>query len=145
LVLVSLILGLGSPASAQGIYDTTRIVAFSDSECVGAKGRACTTVRSPKTWIEADTSAAIETFCPAEQPYVVGWDARHHEHISLIVVAAGAGPNGLPQRVKVGARNNADVRGMALIAVGCSRRPFAGGPFMSSRSSVPSNHQDRPH
>jgi hypothetical protein len=144
LALLGLIWSLGSPASAQHIYDTTRVVPFSDSECVGAKGRPCATVRSPKTWIESDTSAAIELFCPPGQPYVMGWDARHHEHISLIVIAAGAGPNGLPQRVKVGARNNADVRGMALVAVGCSKRPFEGGPFMTSRSSVPSNHQDRP-
>jgi hypothetical protein len=143
LLSLSVTLALGSPASARNIYDTTRIVPFSDTECVGAKGQPCTTLKSSRTWIEGDTSEVIELFCPPEQPYVMGWDARHHEQISLIVIAAGPGPNGLPQRVKVGARNNADVRGMALIAVGCSTKPFVGGPFMSSRSSVPSNHQDR--
>ena len=141
LAVLSLTLGLGSHASAQrAFYDTARIIPFSGTECVGAKGRPCTTVRSTRTWIEVDTPAAIELSCPRRQPYVVGWDARHHEHISLIVISAGPGPNGIPQRVRLGARNNANARGMALVALGCSSRPFAGGAFMTSRSSVPSKH-----
>jgi hypothetical protein len=142
-----------APVSAQPvIYDVTRIIGHTKNECIGQRAGNCITVSSPRKWVVVDSSAIIRVSCPSTYPHVVGWDARHHEHISLTALpakppASTCSPGDddcladtAPQRLSVAARNNANARGTVQILVGCSKRPYAGTPIMTSRQAVPSKH-----
>ena len=150
---LALATALAAPASAQPvIYDVTRIIGHTKNECIGQRAGNCITVSSPRKWVVVDSSAIIRVSCPNTYPHVVGWDARHHEHISLTALpakppAAACSPGDddcladtTPQRLSVAARNNANARGTVQILVGCSKRPYAGTPIMTSRHAVPSKH-----
>lgn len=144
---LALAMALVAPASARRIYDVTRIVAHTQNECVGQKSQDCITVSSQRRWIAVDSSVKIRISCSSAYPYVVGWDARHHEHISIVALSVRPSiksglvlPDLPPQRIVVAAQNNAHARGFARIFVGCSKKPFAGTPFMTHRKAIPSKH-----
>jgi hypothetical protein len=132
------------PASAQSIHDTTRIVGYTQNECIGQKPRDCITVSSQGTTIDVEATAKIVVSCPAQYPYVVGWDARHHEHISIAALphrpSSSTDAGRLPQRLEFAARNNAEAPGFVRVFAGCSTKPFAGAPISSGQSAVPSKH-----
>jgi len=151
-VVLALAMASAAPASAQSIYDVTRIIGHTKNECIGQRAGNCITVSSPRKWVVVDSSAIIRVSCPSTYPHVVGWDARHHEHISLTALPAkppapACTPQDddcladtAPQRLSVAAKNNANARGTVQILVGCSKRPYAGTPIMTSRHAVPSKH-----
>lgn len=132
-------------ASAQRvIHDVNRTVGFAKTECTGHNAQDCIAVRSKLTTIPVDEPVLIRLSCPQSHPHVVGWDARHHEHISLRVVSVGQMKPGSSEAkprtgdLRVAARNDAHRPGEVRIVAGCSTQPYQGHPFMHSRRSVPS-------
>jgi hypothetical protein len=144
LAVLALAMALPAAASARTIYDTTRIIGYTQNECIGQKPWHCITVASQRTWVDVDSTANIVVSCLKEYPYIVGWDARHHEHISLAALSrrpsSGAGADRLPQRLNIAALNNAGAPGFVRIFAGCSKKPYAGTPILSGRSAIPSKH-----
>jgi hypothetical protein len=137
---------LAAPASARRIHDVTRIIGYTQNECIGHTSQNCITVKSERTRIAVDSAVKIGVTCSSKYPYVVGWDARHREHISITALSVGTptqtgavAAGGPPQRLEVVAENNAHAAGFARIFVGCSKRPFAGTPIMTHRGAIPSN------
>ena len=79
-------------------------------------------------------------------PYVVSWDAKHHEHIGLTLVSAppdrstaGMRAAAKPEAVTVNAHNQADERGFVTLFLGCAAQPVVGAPFLLSKHGLPTN------
>jgi hypothetical protein len=142
---------LGAPAAAHPLYDTKRVLRHTENECLTLPRNECRTVRSPLVPLDAGGVTNVELACEPEFPYVVGWDAEHHEHISLALAsarpdrsAAGAAPPAAaaavePESVTVHAANHADARGFVTLFLGCAAEPVAGAPFLLSKHSLPTN------
>lgn len=138
------------PAAATGsqrsLYRTDRVTPYTKNECVGLKKHECITIRSRHTPVGIDRFERIALACPKGFPHVVGWDAKHTEHVSLTLISeppvprAHAGSRPPVDTLVVSALNNADARGFAVLFVGCSSAPFNGTSFPYSRHAVPSNH-----
>ena len=79
---------LGAPAAAHPLYDTKRVLRHTENECLTLPRNECRTVRSPLVPLDAGGVTNVELACEPEFPYVVGWDAEHHEHISLTLASA---------------------------------------------------------
>jgi len=136
----------GTVSAQRAIYDVTRVVGFAKTECTGHSVQNCVPVRSKLTTVRADEPSVIRLSCPQSHPHVVGWDARHHEHISSRVIGVGQarpGTSRVPPKsgdLQVAVRNEARRPGEARIVAGCSTQPYQGHPFMQSRGSIPSKH-----
>ena len=138
------------PAAATGaqksLYNTDRIMPYTSNECLGLKKHQCITIRSKHTPVGIDRFERIALTCPKRFPHVVGWDAKHTEHVSLTLISEPPVPRSQARtRTPVGtlavsALNHADARGFAVLFVGCSSAPFNGTSFPYSRHAVPSNH-----
>ena len=118
-VLLSPLLTVFSATATESVYDSGRVLQHHDNECFGQKPGNCITV--------------------------VGWDSRQHEHIRLTRLStppAGRSDAATAVRdtLKVAATSNASVPGHVTLYAGCSRKPWVGTPFMSSREGVPGNH-----
>jgi hypothetical protein len=136
-------LAFAAPAAAQRtVYDTTRIIPHLQNECVGQRRGNCITVRSRDTRVAGNSFARIKVTCPRTYPYIVGWDARHHEHISLHVFTpdpdADFGSPPVAQPLRISALNHAGAPGFARVFAGCSKKPFRGSLFILSSHSIPS-------
>ena len=140
---------LGAPAAAHPLYDTKRVLRHTENECLTLPRKECRTVRSPLVPLDAGGVTNVELACEPEFPYVVGWDAEHHEHISLTLAsalpdcfAAGAAAAAAavePGSVTVHAANHADARGFVTLFLGCAAEPVEGAPFLLSKHSLPTN------
>ena len=142
---------LGAPAAAHPLYDTKRVLRHTENECLTLPRNECRTVRSPLVPLDAGGVTNVELACEPEFPYVVGWDAEHHEHISLTLASAlpdrfAAGPAAAvaaaavePGSVTVHAANHADARGFVTLFLGCAAEPVVGAPFLLSKHSLPTN------
>jgi hypothetical protein len=139
---------LGAPAAAHPMYDTKRVLRHADNECVALPRNKCRTVRSPLVPLDAGRVANVELACVPKFPYVVGWDAEHHEHIGLTLAStlpdrsAGAPAAAAavePESVTVYAANRADARGFVTLFLGCAAQPVVGAPFLLSKHGLPTN------
>jgi hypothetical protein len=151
---------LGAPAaapassigSAHPLYDTKRVLRHADNECLALPRNECRTVRSPLVPLDAGRVTNVELACGPGFPYVVGWDAEHHEHIGLTLASAppdrsaagaAAAPAAAaavePESVTVYAANQADARGFVTFFLGCAAEPVVGAPFLLSKHGVPTN------
>lgn len=130
------------PAAAHSVYDTERIFQYQRQECMGAAGHPCSTVHSRLTRVGARATEQITLTCPRAYPYVVGWDAKRHEHLELTAVPAAA--MALPsseelRSLTVVAQNRANAAGSFRFYLGCATKPFAGaGGFMQKMHASPS-------
>ena len=142
---IGLALAAAAAQAAVGLYDTGRYLPHTDNECAGQKAKDCITVASPVLSVARGGSRLITLACTARFPHLVGWDSAQHEHLRLVVTAgdpaakAAAAATG-PDRLSVAMLNNGNAVGSARLYAGCSRQPWAGTPFMSTREGVPGNH-----
>lgn len=144
---------LGTPAAATGLYSTKRVLAHTENECLNLRKHECRTIRSPRVALKPGDAARIELACVPGHPFLVGWDAAHHEHIGLTLVSdrpvdlragatASAAP-GKPESVTVLAVNHAGARGIVTLFIGCSAEPIVGAPFPGSKHGLPTRALQR--
>jgi hypothetical protein len=130
------------PAAAHPTFDTERIFQYQRQECMGAAKHPCSTVHSRLTRVGAGEAAQITLSCPRAYPYVVGWDAKRHEHLELTAVsalAAAPSTSGKLRSLTVIAQNKADAAGSFRFYLGCSAKSFTGaGGFMQKVHASPS-------
>ena len=132
--------------SQRSLYKTDRIMPYTSNECIGLKKHECITIRSKHTPVGINRFERIGLTCPTRFPHVVGWDAKHTEHVSLTLISDRPVPRSHARSqapigtLEVAALNNADARGFAVLFVGCSSAPFNGTSFPHSRHAVPFNH-----
>ena len=143
LVALGLALAAGQPADATEIYDTTRILEHEGNECAGAPKGQCAPTPPRRYTIPGGQTKGIELACPESRPHVVGWDADHHEHISLELVppaaeaASAATADHRPGGLTLVVTNHADVPGSASVVLGCSARPVDRAIIVRHTSAVP--------
>lgn len=131
------------PAAAHPLYDTERVIPYQQMECVGTPAGACYRVHSRLTRVGVDRAERLTLACPQAYPYVIGWDAKRHEHLELTVVppslsSVRPSTSGRLHSLTVVAVNKADAAGSFRLYVGCSKRPFAGAGFMRAAQAFPS-------
>lgn len=138
-------LALGpSTASAHRLFDTDRVLEDTDNECLNLRHNKCQTIRAPRVWVKAGAAKRIELACVPGYPYLLGWDAAHHEHIGLTLASdppdrsASAKAAVKPESITVLATNQADASGFARLFIGCTAKPVVGAPFALSRNGLPS-------
>jgi hypothetical protein len=137
---------LSAPAlawAAQPLYDTDRIIQYQRQECTAAAGRPCQTIHSRLTRVGVHEVRRMTLSCPSSHPYVVGWDAKRHEHLEVTVAppatAVTPASSGKIRRLTVIAQNKAEMAGSFRLYVGCSTKPFDGtGGFMRQAQASPS-------
>lgn len=131
------------PAMAHPLYDTERIIPYQQMECVGTAASACYRIHSRLTRVGVGQVERLTLTCPRTYPYVIGWDAKRHEHLEL-TVALPAWPSVRPSTsgklhsLTVLAANKADAAGSVRLYVGYAKRPFAGAGFMRAAQALPS-------
>jgi hypothetical protein len=132
--------------TASPLYDTTRVLAHTNNECLILPENKCRTIQSQEVPLDAGAVTRIEVVCVPNFPYVVGWEAEHHEHIGLTLVSAPPDRSGgatastaavEPESVTVHATNLANARGFVTLFVGCAAEPAIGAPFPLSRNGLP--------
>ena len=142
--LLGLALAASAARAADGLYDTGRYLSHLGNECAGQKAKDCITLAAPVQSVAKGGARTITLACTARFPYLVGWDSAQHEHLRLIVTggdpAARTAKATGPDKLSVVVLNNGAAVGSAKLFAGCSRKPWAGTPFMSAREGVPSNH-----
>lgn len=140
----ALALGPGT-ASAHRLFDTDRVLEHTDNECLNLPQHKCRSIPSSRVWLKAGASTRIELACPPKRPFLLGWDAAHHEHIGLTLASdppdrsAGAKAAVEPESITVLAINQADARGFVRLFIGCTAEPVVGAPFALSRHGLPTN------
>lgn len=144
-ILLPSVLTASLAAATDSVYDPGRVLQHHDNECVGQKPGNCISVASPRSPVPKGRAIAITVACTRAFPYLVGWDSRQHEHIRLTLLstppAERVGSATVARdELKVVATSNANAPGNVTLYAGCSRKPWAGTPFMSSREGVPGNH-----
>ena len=145
----ALALGPGT-ASAHPLYNTNRVLEHTDNECLNLRHNKCRTIWSPRVSVKVGDAKRIELACVPGRPFLLGWDARHHEHIGLTLVspppadlraaaaASAATTTAEPESITVLATNQADARGFVRLFIGCTAEPVVGAPFALSRHALPS-------
>jgi hypothetical protein len=123
------------------------VLEHTGNECL-KRQHTCSSIKSPRVSLKAGASTRIELACVPERPFLLGWDAAHHEHIGLTLVSdlpvdlrAGATASAAevkPKSVTVLATNQADARGFVRLFIGCTAEPVVGAPFALSRHGLPS-------
>ena len=136
--------------SAAAELDTNRVLEHTDNECLNLGPRRCSSIPSPRVPLKAGAATRIELACVPGRPFLLGWDARHHEHIGLTLVspppadlraaaaASAATTTAEPESITVLATNQADARGFVRLFIGCTAKPVVGAPFALSRHGLPS-------
>lgn len=147
ITVVGAAVALGTPAAAHPLYDTESVLDHTENECLDLPKRECRTIASPRISLGAGAARTLELACAPKRPYVVAWDAEHHEHIRVTLVsdppvdlragATAAAAAVEPESVTVLAANQADARGFLTLFIGCSAEPVVGAPFPRSRHGLP--------
>jgi hypothetical protein len=145
------LIAAGGPAAAQAptaLYDTTRVLEHLGNECGGQPG--CVTVESRRHRVAAGQSAIVAARCPANHPYVTGWDTEQHEHLAAQALpprqrsgSAASRSEAAEEtisRVRIGVANHGDAAGHITVFVGCSAEAPRVASVRRNRSGVPSNH-----
>ena len=100
--------------SQRSLYKTDRIMPYTSNECIGLKKHECITIRSKHTPVGINRFERIALTCPTRFPHVVGWDAKHTEHVSLTLISDRPAPRSHARSqapigtLEVAALNNAD-------------------------------------
>ena len=144
----TLALGPGT-ASAHPLFNTNRVLEHTDNECLNLRHNKCRTIWSPRVSVKVGDAKRIELACVPGRPFLLGWDARHHEHIGLTLVSpppadlraaaatSAATTTAEPESITVLATNQADARGFVRLFIGCTAKPVVGAPFALSRHGLP--------
>ena len=97
---------------------------------MGATG--CKVIASEPRRIKVGQADDITARCPDARPFLVNWDASHHEHISIRQLKRG--PGGLT----VVAINHADAPGRVTLHIGCAKERPGRTPELQSMQALPS-------
>lgn len=143
--LIPSLLAATAAIATDSVYNPQRVLRHHDNECLDQKPGECITVASPSLGVSTSRPIAITVACTPAFPHLVGWDSRQHEHIRVDLLSKQPGnrvaaATTAPDKVRVVATSHASAKGYVTIYAGCSRQPWAGTPFMSSREAVPGNH-----
>ena len=128
LALLSLSVG---PTQATSLYDTTHVVPQQGNACLGEKG--CTVIALESKRIKAGAAQQIVGRCPDNRPFLVNWDAAHHEHIGIRLEEQRA------KALTVVAINRADAPGRVRLYLGCATTKVAQTAQLQSLDAMPSN------
>ena len=122
------------------LYDTTRILNHLGNECMGTPN--CQTIGPSETQVGAGKTAKIVVQCPANLPFITGWDTEQHEHLTATVarVASASAAPGDGQQLTVLVANNADAPGVIKTFLGCAAQAPKTTAVRQHRGAVPSNH-----
>jgi hypothetical protein len=121
---------LSGPAQATQLYDTTHVLQQQGNACVGATG--CKVIESKSRRIKPGAAADITAYCPDARPFLVNWDASHHEHIGI------RQSERKPRKVTVVAINHADTPGRVTLYLGCATKDPGRTPELKSVEALPS-------
>lgn len=127
LALLSLSAG---PTQAHPLYDTTHVVQQQGNACLGQKG--CKIIALESTSIKTGAARQIDGRCPDNRPFLVGWDATHHEHIGIRLEEQRA------KALTVVAINRADAPGRVRLYLGCATNKVAQTAQLQSLDAMPS-------
>ena len=117
-------------ALAHPIYDTTHLLQQQGNACVGATG--CKVIASEPRRIKVGQADDITARCPDARPFLVNWDASHHEHISIRQLKRW------PRVLTVVAINRADAPGRVTLHIGCAKERPGRTPELESVQALPS-------
>ena len=128
---------------ADPIFDTRRIIGHNGTECIGSAAGDCQKFQTRWTRVVKGASRQVAVRCPAAYPYVQGWDAKHHEHIEIVLLPLPFPDettlaDGRLRAVTVAAINKSDAAGSFRIYLGCSAKPFRGNGFKIASRASPS-------
>lgn len=129
-LLAALLPLLDGQALAHPLYDTTHVLEQQGNACVGATG--CRVIASEPRRIKADRADDITARCPDGSPYLVNWDARHHEQIGIKQLERR------PRGITVIAINRADVPGQVTLYIGCAKKQPGRTPELETVEALPS-------
>lgn len=121
---------LASQAQAHPLYDTSRLLTQQGNACVGAK--SCKVIEDKSKRIKPGQAQQITARCPADRPWLVNWDASHHEHIGIRQSQRGS------RAVTVVAINQADAPGRATLFIGCAKSKPGPTPQLQALNALPS-------
>jgi hypothetical protein len=121
---------LAGQAQAHPLYDTSRLLTQQGNACVGAK--SCKVIKDESKRIKPGRAQQIVARCPDDRPFLVNWDASHHEHI-------GIRQSERRQRaVTVVAINQADAPGRVTLFIGCAKSNPGRTPELQALNALPS-------
>jgi hypothetical protein len=98
----------------------------------------CQPFRISKLTIRGGESTLLKESCPSDHPYVVGWDATHHEHITASVAPGTLTDNGFFLAIS----NKTAKPGTITVYLGCAmvKNPQKGNAMeLESVGSPPTN------
>jgi hypothetical protein len=121
---------LAAPAQAHPLFDTTRLLQQQGNACVGATG--CKVIASEPRRIKVGQADDITAHCPDAHPFLVNWDASHHEHIGITQLERR------PGGVTIVAINHADAPGRVTLHIGCAKERPGRTPELQSLQALPS-------
>lgn len=121
---------LAGPTQAHPLYDTTRLVQQQGNACLGEKGCKVIAIQSKR--VKAEAAQQIVGRCPDNRPYLVNWDATHHEHIGIRLMERR------PKALTVVAINRADAPGRVTLYIGCSKDHGERTAQLQSLEALPS-------
>lgn len=120
-----------SPPSSQALYDTNRVLGSGVNVCRSIE--PCRAVAQPTLNVAAGERVTTSVQCPATDPNLLGWDATHHEHISLHVLPGTQSASALRLIVA----NHADVPGSATVVLACTTARMRETSVLEMGASVP--------
>jgi hypothetical protein len=129
-LLASLLPLAAGQVQAHPLYDTTRVLEQEGIACVGRQD--CKVIASEPRRIKVGRADDVTARCPDARPYLVNWDARRHEHISVTQLKRW------PGGVTVVAINNADAPGRVTLFIGCAKERHRPTVELQSPAALPS-------
>ncbi|MGD9507543.1 MAG: hypothetical protein AB7I59_25320 [Geminicoccaceae bacterium] len=121
---------LAGQTQAHPLYDTSRLLTQQGNACVGAK--SCRVIKDESKRIRPGRAQQIVARCPDERPWLVNWDATHHEHIGIRQIERR------PRAVTVVASNQADASGKVTLFIGCAKNRPGPTPQLQAMNALPS-------
>jgi hypothetical protein len=121
---------LAGQAQSHPLYNTSRLLAQQGNACVGA--RNCEIIKDESKRIKPGRAQEIVAHCPGNRPWLVNWDATHHEHIGIRQAERR------PRAVTVVAINQADAPGRVTLFIGCAKNKPGSTPQLQALNALPS-------
>lgn len=134
---LGLFLTSGAVAHAQTLYNTQRVLDQAGNACLRAA--KCVSIEAKTVAVDAGKDASVSLQCPARHPYLLGWDSRHHEHITVTAAPRLTASDQASKAVTFVIGNVADASGSATLYLGCSDVEVHPTAAMEQTSALPSH------
>jgi hypothetical protein len=117
---------------------------YDGNECAGQPIGTCHSEASNSITVDDAGPDSITLKCPADFPYLIGWDTEQSEFLRVLVTSHDPSDEPRVRRLTVSVLNDAvadgaDAAGTVQLYIGCSRNSWKGTPFGSERGGLPSN------